>query len=338
LVKGFPGNFIKISYICIKEKPEILKLSREFKVGIVFIVAIAALIWGLNYLKGFDLFKKHQTYYAIYPTVNGLEKSNPVFINGLKVGHVSDIYFSPDYSGLIVVVMSVTTELPIPDNTIAGIYSSDLMGSKAIELIMGNSPTNLKDLDTLASRVDPSLKEAVNQQIQPLKNKAEDLIRSIDSVVVMVQAVFNKKSREDIANALESIKNTLNSLESASYNIDTIVKSQAGRLANILYNLDMITSNIENNNDKIDRIIDNFASISDSLAKAEIPKTFNNINRTVNDLSLIADKINSGQGSLGQLINDDELYNNLIQASQDLDKLLLDIQNNPKRYVRFSVF
>jgi phospholipid/cholesterol/gamma-HCH transport system substrate-binding protein len=232
----------------------------------------------------------------------------------------------------------MNTDFPIPDNSIARIFSSDLMGSKAIELALGNSQNYIQDGDTLPTDVEASLKDAVNQQIRPLKNKAEDLIKSIDSVVVMVQAVFNKKSREDIANALESVKNTLNSLESASYNIDTIVKSQAGRLANILYNLDMITTNIESNNDKIDRIIDNFASISDSLAKAEIPRTFNNINSTVNDLAVIAEKINSGEGTLGMLINDDELYFNLRKASSDLDLLLEDIKNNPKRYVRFSIF
>lgn len=315
-----------------------MKISKEFKVGLVFIIAIAALVWGFNYLKGINLFSSQKTYYAIYEHVNGLVKANPVSISGLKVGQVKDIYFAPGNTGLIVVSMSITTDLPIPENTIANIYSSDLMGSKAIELKLGSSNKYIQDGDTLPSLVEASLKDAVNQQIRPLKNKAEDLISSIDSVVVMVQAVFNRKSREDIANALESVKNTLNSLENASSNIDTIVQSQAGRLANILYNLDMITTNIENNNDKIDRIIDNFASISDSLAKAEIPRTFNNINSTVNDLAVIAEKINSGEGTLGMLINDDELYNNLKQASSDLEILLQDIKTNPKRYVRFSIF
>lgn len=315
-----------------------MKISKEFKVGIVFIIAIAVLIWGFNYLKGINLFSKQKTYYSIYPRVNGLVKANPVLINGLKVGQVKDIYFAQGGGGLIVVAMTMKTEFPIPDNSVATIYSSDLMGSKAIELILGSSQNYIQDGDTLPSDVEASLKEAVNQQIKPLKNRAEDLIKSIDSVVVMVQTVFNKKSREDIANALESVKNTLNSLENASSNIDTIVQSQAGRLANILYNLDMITTNIENNNDKIDRIINNFASISDSLAKAEIPQTFNNINSAVNDLAVIAEKINSGEGTLGMLINDDELYNNLKQASSDLEILLQDIKTNPKRYVRFSIF
>lgn len=315
-----------------------MKISKEFKVGLVFIVAIAAFVWGFSYLKGFDLFKEYKTIYAVYPRINGLSTSNTVSINGLKVGQVGDIYFEPDNSGLIVVSMTITTDLPIPVNSIANIYSSDLMGSKAIDLVLGDSKTILNNGDTLPSKVEASIKEAVNQQIQPLKNKAEDLIRSIDSVVVALRSVLNEKSRKNLENSIASISQTFENLENASYNIDTLVISQKIRLAHILYNMEMITSNIYNNNDKIDNIIDNFSILSDSLAKAEIPRTFNNINRTVNDLANIAEKINNGEGTLGLLINDDKLYHDLQNAAADLDILLKDINENPKKYVKFSIF
>ena len=289
-------------------------------------------------MKGFDIFTKSKTYYAVYPRINGLIKSNPVSINGLRTGQVSDIYFEPDLSGLIVVEFVITTDLPIPNNSIVSIYSSDLMGSKAIEIILGNSNEYIQDGDTLPSKLEASLKEAVNQQIQPLKYKAEELIQSIDSVVIIIQSIFNKKAREDLAQSIQSIRQTFKNIENASFDIDNLVTSQKNRLAEIFNNLELITGNLKNNNDNINNIINNFSTISDSLAKAEIPRTFNNINSTINDLAKIADKINKGEGTLGLLVNDDKLYNELQKSAADLNKLLEDIQQNPKKYVRFSLF
>mgnify|MGYP001554081513 CR=1 FL=1 len=183
-----------------------MKLSKEFKVGLVAIVTIALFIWGFNYLKGLDIFKNYKTFYAVYPRVNGLTPANPVSIHGLNVGQVTSIAFTPDMSGNIIVEFIVTTDLPMPKNSKASIYSSDLMGSKAIEIILGDTNVYLDDYDTLASVVEASLKDAVNQQIAPLKNKAEELIRSIDSAVVAIRGVFDRKTRENLKNSIESIR------------------------------------------------------------------------------------------------------------------------------------
>ncbi len=315
-----------------------MKLTKEFKVGLVAIATIALFIWGFNYLKGLDIFKNYKTFYAIYPRVNGLNPANPVSIHGLNVGQVTSIAFTPDMSGNVIVAFIVTTDLPLPKNSMANIYSSDLMGSKAIEIILGDTSVYLDDGDTLKSMVEASLKEAVNQQIAPLKNKAEELISSLDSAVVAISGVFNRETRENLRKSIQSIRITLKHLESATYNLDTLVITQKSRLAEILYNMELITRNIKDNNENISNIINNFSSISDSLAKAEIPKTFNNINKTLNDLAKITHKINTGEGTIGLLINDDKLYNELQKAAADLNSLLEDIQTNPKKYVRFSLF
>lgn len=315
-----------------------MKLSKEFKVGLVAIVTIALFIWGFNYLKGLDIFKNYKTFYAVYPRVNGLTPANPVSIHGLNVGQVTSIAFTPDMSGNIIVEFIVTTDLPMPKNSKASIYSSDLMGSKAIEIILGDTNVYLDDYDTLASVVEASLKDAVNQQIAPLKNKAEELISSIDSAVVAIRGVFDRKTRENLKNSIESIRITLKHLQSATYNIDTMVITQKNRLAEILYNVELITANLKDNNENITNILSNFSTISDSLAKAQIPKTFDNINRTINDLAEVAEKINTGQGTIGLLLNDDKLYHNLQKASNNLNSLLEDLQQNPKKYVRFSLF
>lgn len=315
-----------------------MKYKREISIGLVFIVALALFIWGFNFLKGFNLFKEQRVVFAVYDQVSGLTKSNPVSINGLKVGQVSDIYFEPEFSGKIVVEITFETQIPIPRNSIALIYSSDLMGSKAIDLQLGNDSINISSGDTLNTLVEASLKEAVNQQIRPLKAKAEELITSIDSVVTVIKEIFNEKAKDNLTQSLASIQQTFENLESASYNLDTLVASQKTRLAQIMFNLESITSTLSKNEENIDNILTNFSSISDSIAQAQIPATFANINRIADDVSGIVEKINNGEGSLGMLVNDENLYKDLQKTSEQLHLLLEDVRVNPKRYVRFSLF
>lgn len=304
----------------------------------VFIVALALFIWGFTFLKGFNLFKEQRVLYAVYNQVNGLTKANPVSINGLKVGQVSDIYFRPDFSGDIIVEITVETDIPIPKNSVALIYSSDLMGSKAIDLKMGTDSLFVANGDTLSTQVEASLKEAVNQQIQPLKVKAEELILSIDSVVTVIKQIFNEQARENLTSSLASVQSTFENLESASYNLDQMIASEKVRFGEIMSNLESITTTISENEENIDNILANFSTISDSLAQAQIPQTFANINRVVGDVSVIVEKIENGEGTIGMLVNDDELYKDLQESSEQLHLLLEDLRVNPKRYVRFSLF
>ena len=315
-----------------------MKYKREIGIGLVFIVALALFIWGFSYLKGFNLFKEQRVLYAVYERVSGLTKANPVSINGLKVGQVSDIYFNPDFSGEIVVEITIETEIPIPKNSVALIYSSDLMGSKAINLQLSTDSLFVNNGDTLRTKVEASLKEAVNQQIQPLKAKAEELIMSIDTVVTVIKQIFNEQARENLTSSLASIEQTFANLESASYNLDEMIAAEKVRLAEIMFNLESITTTIRENEDNIENILTNFSSISDSLAKAEIPQTFANINKVVGDVAGIIEKINNGEGSIGMLINDEGLYRDLQKSAEQLHLLMEDIRVNPKRYVRFSLF
>jgi len=305
---------------------------------LIFIIALALFIWGFSFLKGFNLFKEQRIVYAVYEQVSGLDRANPVSINGLKVGQVSDIYFEPGFSGNIIVEITMETQIPIPRNSVALIYSSDLMGSKAIDLKLGDDSLFIRNGDTLYTRVEASLKEAVNQQIAPLKLKAEELIMSIDSVVTVIKAIFNEKAKENLSNSIASIEQTFANLESASYNLDTLVAAQKTKLSQIMSNLESITTTISKNEENIDNILANFSTLSDSLAKAEIPRTFAKIDRVMGDVALIVEKINKGEGSLGMLINDEELYKDLQESAEQLHLLMEDIRINPKRYVRFSLF
>jgi phospholipid/cholesterol/gamma-HCH transport system substrate-binding protein len=315
-----------------------LKYSREFKIGFLFILATAILVWGFSFLKNKNILYKERVLIAVYKNVNGLNPSNPVYINGVKVGQVGKVYFDPILDGDIIVELVFTDKFPVPKNSVARIFSEDLMGSKAVEILLGTTPEYALNGDTLTTDVETSLKDAVNQQILPLKVKAEDLISSIDTMVVAIQGIFSKDAIEDLTASIKSIRHTFSNLENTSQNLDTLMITQSNRLASILYNIDMITRNLNNNSQEINRVLDNLATVTDTLAKANISGVIVNLDQTVSNLSVVLSKIEKGEGTLGMLINDDSLYKELEKSAVDLNLLLEDIRLNPKRYVRVSVF
>lgn len=315
-----------------------MKISKEFTIGIIFILAILILVWGFNFLKNTEMFSKEKVLFAMYKNVDGLEPSGPIFINGVKVGQVSKVYFDPSLNGDIIVQLKFKENFPIPENSVARIFSVDLMGSKAVNIMLGDSPVIVEDGDTLNTEVEASLKDAVNQQIAPIKVKAEQLLSSLDTMVAAIQGVFNKDIREDLSASIKGIRHTMSNLESTTQNLDTLVYEQSGRLSSIIYNIDMITQNLKNNSQQINRILYNLATISDTLAQADIAGIARNLNKTITTLSSVLNKLDTGEGTLGLLINDDKLYQDLQNSASELNRLIEDIRVNPKRYVRLSVF
>jgi phospholipid/cholesterol/gamma-HCH transport system substrate-binding protein len=317
----------------------VLKISKEIRIGLIFVIATAILIWGLMYLKGMELFKHRMIVYAVYDRVNGLVPANTVAISGMKVGQVKDLYFSSKQRGKIIAVLYISENYPIPANSIARINNSDnLIGGKYVEIVLGDSKQILKDQDTLKSVIEASLGESLSQQILPLKKKTENLISSIDTVATLIQDVLNKQTRDDLAASIHHIKDVLENLSHTTYYLDTLVGSQRNHLANIISNVESISLNLKNNNQKINNILNNFSQLSDSLARARIPATISQVNKAVADIDLAVTRINSGQGSLGLLLNDEKLYKEVEKAARDLNLLLEDIKANPKKYVKVSVF
>jgi phospholipid/cholesterol/gamma-HCH transport system substrate-binding protein len=315
-----------------------LKFSKEFRIGFLFILAIAILVWGFSFLKNKNILYKERVLIAVYKNVNGLNPSDPVYINGVKVGQVGKVYFNPSLNGDIIVELVFTDKFPVSRQSTARIFSEDLMGSKAIEILLGPGPDFAVNGDTLRTDMETSLKDAVNQQILPLKLKAEDLLSSIDTMVVAVQGIFNKDALADLNASIKSIRQTMKNLESTTQNLDTLVLLQSNRLASILYNIDMITRNLNNNSGEINRILGNLATLSDTLAQANISGVIHNIDKTFTDLANVMARVDKGEGTLGLLLNDDKLYKDLQKSASDLDLLIEDIRLNPKRYVRVSVF
>lgn len=316
-----------------------MKLSKEVKTGIVVTLGIAAFIFGFNFLKGKNIFSDQKTLYAVYPDVGGLVEANPVMINGYRVGQVTDINFMPDKTGRVIVTFFVKSgSLKLPNNSIARIISSDILGSKAIELSLGNSEVNASSGDTLVAEVQATLSEQVDAQVRPLKEKAEKLIGSIDSVMIVVQAVLDKGTRDNLTKSFVSIRNSIATFEKTAIRLDNMVAEEKEKLSRIFTHLEHITKTFAENKKEMDMVIKNFSSISDSIAKANITATINNTNETLARIAGILEKVERGEGSLGKLVNSDSLHDALVAATKELDAMFEDIQENPGSYVHLSVF
>jgi phospholipid/cholesterol/gamma-HCH transport system substrate-binding protein len=316
-----------------------LALSKEVKTGIVVVGGLALFVYGFNFLKGSDLFQHQKTIYAVYDNVDGLLESNNVQLSGMKVGLIKSIELLPgNNQGHILVTMRVENKVNIPTDSKARIVSSDLLGTKSVRLELGSATTIVKSGDTLASEREDDLRVAVDKRIAPLQKKAEGLISSIDSVMVVVQEVLNKDARKNLTKSFESIKRAIETFEKTSIRLDALVETQEYKIMNIFSKMESITTNLANNNDKITKVLSNFESISDSLAKSNLKSTINNANIALSDVSKILDKINKGQGTMGMLVNNDSLYRKLDKSANELDLLMLDLRENPRRYVHFSVF
>lgn len=315
-----------------------MKISREVKIALVFIVALGLFIWGFNFLSGKNVFTNDKILYAVYDQVNGLTEANPVVVNGFKVGQVKKIGFLPGNSEkMLVEIMITDDDVKIPKSSIARLFSSDIMGSRAIEIKLGKGTDYIEEGDTLETEMGATLGEEVSDQMLPIKKKFETVMLSIDSVLVIIQSVFNESTRQNLMLSFESIKMTLRNLEHTTYNIDTLVTTQRHKLSDIIGNVESISSNIKDNNAKITNIINNFSSISDTLTKAKISSTINNANTALKEFNDILGKVNRGEGSLGMLVNNDSLYKNLESSSLQLEQLITDIKLNPQRYLHFSL-
>ncbi|MEO6902930.1 MAG: MlaD family protein [Bacteroidia bacterium] len=314
------------------------KISKEVKVGIITTLAIGCFIFGFNFLKGKNLFSSQRKFYAVYRDIDGLVEANPLLINGFKIGMVGDVQLYPDTTGRLLVTLIVNEDVKIPKSSIAKVISSDLLGSKAVDLIIGKGSDYLIPGDTLKSAYEDNLQQTFTKSIAPIQEKATNLLASMDSVMIVVQQIFNETTRANLTKSFESIKQALASLETTSYRLDTIVISEKMKISNILTKVNLLATTLGNNSEKLGNIINNFSSISDSLAKANIASVIKNADVALNQASSILTKINKGEGTMGMLINNESLYQKLDNSAANLDKLLEDVRLHPSRYVQLSVF
>ena len=315
-----------------------MKISREFYIGVLVIIAIALLYLGANYLKGVNLFLKQQKFFAVYDNAAGLTASNPVILNGFKIGIVSDVHMHEDGSGRIVAeVVLNDSKLKIPDDTKLEIFDADLFGGKAIQIMLGNSTVLAENKDTLTSGISLGLTESIKQEIEPLKQKTSQLFSGVDSVITNLNNVLSGPQTKNLGDIFVSLKNTMENLEGTSSKLNGVIDSNTDNLSKIFDHVEAITANLETNNDMLTRAIKNATMITDSLAALNLSSTLKKVDGAFLDFNKLMSDISEGDGTLGKLIHTDSLHTELVTASHSLDLLLNDMRIHPKRYLSFSL-
>ena len=309
-----------------------MKIRNETKVGILAAFAIAILFIGYNFLKGKSLFTNQTELLARYARVDGLAVSKPVLINGFQIGRVAKLQLEP--GGTILATLSINEKYNIPKNSIARLEGTDLLGSKAIVMELGNS----KEMATDGYVLNANVARGLMDQVEPIQKKAEIIIGKMDSILTSVNSILNPNFQKSVDKSFMSIAGTLASLENTSKNVDKLVGSESSRIQAIFANVESITSNLNSNNKKINDILANINTVTDKFAATNFKLTLDKANDAIADLQSVISGVKDGKGSLGQLLNDEKLYNNLNSASKNLDELMIDLKANPKRYVHFSVF
>lgn len=311
-----------------------MKINNETKVGILAVVAILVLVFGFNFLKGKQIFNKQPTLYAVFKNLGSLEKSNVVKINGLLIGTVYDLAPVNKEVDSIIVEIHLTREVNIPDNSVALIDGS-VLGAAYITIEKGPSNTFLKSGDTILTRLDEGLIASLKTQITPTITKVNETIDSLKLVLGSVNSLLDPTTNGNI-------KSMISSLAVSSAYLQRMLNTETGMVAEAVGNLNSVTGNLAKNNAQVSQAIRNVELTTGNLANARIQETVAALEGTVNELKGTITKfdknLNSNNGTIGRLMNDQKLYDQMNRAALSLEILLDDLRVHPKRYVNISVF
>ena len=307
-----------------------MKISNETKAGALTAIAIVVLILGFNYLKGRNLTQRSDKLYAIFPSVRGLAVSNAVFINGLQVGKVADMRETDKNLSGIIIGINLTKDINIPRNSVVTI-TSELLGATALDIVLGDSKTLVKDGDTLATKENLSVMGELTKSINPAINNANEALIQLQMLIKRLNEIVDPRTQTNIQGIVASLNST-------SQSLNRLLNDKNGSLARSLNNVEMITGNLAKNNDKINSTLTNLEKASGNFANLDLDEAITSLKNTMSKLENAVEKIDSKQGTLGLLLNDTKLYDQLLLTNRSLTTLLDDLRMNPKRYVNISVF
>jgi phospholipid/cholesterol/gamma-HCH transport system substrate-binding protein len=316
-----------------------IKFSKEIKVGVFAFLGIAVFVLGYNFLKGYDLFKTSNTYFVVYKNVDGIVKSTQITINGLMVGQITDItMLNKGDASKILVTMMVSSDIKLPKQSKATIISTDLLGTKVISLTLSNNAEFLVNNDTLTSGIEESLTSAISGIVSPLKDKSEKVLVTLDHVLKSMNEIFDSSGTQKLANGINDFSGIMLHVKNITGRMDELSASENDKVKEMFTSAESIMRNLKNSNEVITKTLKNISQISDSLAASNLAATINNTNKVMSEFAVTIEKINKGEGSLGKLANDQQLYDNLNRSSTELTALMKDMQDYPGRYFAVSVF
>jgi phospholipid/cholesterol/gamma-HCH transport system substrate-binding protein len=310
-----------------------MKFSKEIKAGLIAVLSIVGFVLIFQFMKGKSLFTTDNIFYAKYSNVEGVEPASKVSINGLKVGQVDRIIPITDKNGAVhfVVAFAVDNDFSFSKESVVEVFEPGLMAAKEMRINLAYKGPVAKDGDTLVGNYKPSLINNLGQQVEPVKDKLQDVLQKVDSLAYSANQVLDEKNRAEIRALLLSLNRTVASFEGTSRQANALVANNDPRLQRVLdnANVTMISAN---------SAVDKYGRLAESIDTQKLNQTVANLDATVNKLNSVIGGIDRGEGSLGKVIKDEELYNNLNEASDNLNKLIEDLKANPKRYLNFSVF
>tara|TARA_X000001036_G_C20518127_1_gene740981 strand:+ start:22 stop:936 length:915 start_codon:yes stop_codon:yes gene_type:complete len=301
-----------------------LRLSKEIKAAFFVLTTILLFIFGFNFLKGSSLLDKQKTIYAVYDEVDGLLVGANVMINGLSIGNVTELDFLPN-STKILVTLKVKDKLNFSSKSTASIYETGVLGGLAISIDpIFERQSIVKTGDTLNSNVRPGLTELINRQIEPLSRQLQSTITSVDSIFTGASNILNRQTQEEIKESINVLTSAIKAINSSSIIIEKTLTDKNAQINNTIDNFEKISSNL--------------SEVSDELNSFGLSNLLSNLEVSVDGINSIVNKLDSDKSTIGKLINEDEVYNNLNSSIESLNSLISDIKANPKKYVHFSVF
>ena len=301
-------------------------MRKEVRIGLFAAAVTAAAVFTVEFLKGKDIFSKTDTYYIIYPSVDGVDVSTAVTVGGYTAGRVSDVEYNPEAMNYTVTV-SVSREFTFPDDSRMEVYSSDIMGTRKIRIAAGNSNTTAASGDTIRGVIEPDILSSLAGSIEPVAAGLDTLVRGLNRTVESVNLILDKNSRD-------RINSILGNMEAITEDLSLIAgtfRDKNPEIRQIITRLSSISARLDSAAVSAAGTLDNAEAVTASLRDARIGETVESIH------SLVF-KLQDPSGSLGRLIVSDSLYNSLTQLSNDLDSLVRKIEDDPKKYIKISVF
>lgn len=310
-----------------------MKFSKELKAGLIALLAIVGFVILFQFMKGRSLFTTDNIFYAKYDNVEGLTQSAPVSINGLKVGQVDKIIPQTTKDGKIHFIVKITVDnnFEFSKNSNLEIFEPSLMGGKEMRVNLFYGGETAKDGDTLKGAFKLGMMNSLSSQVGPVKDQLQTVLHRVDSLMANANQVMNAQNREEIKVLLHNLNKTVGALETTAGSVNRLVGNNDPKLQKVLdeASLTMKSGKVT---------LDKYGNLAESIDTKQLNQTIANLDQTVGKLNSVVAGIDRGEGSLGKIMKDDQLYNNLNSASTNLNSLIEDMKANPKRYINFSVF